>query len=324
MKVLDRTISQLTLPTPFAVGDTHVYLIKGDMLTLVDAGVKTKAAWQALKIQLRELGYHPYDIEQIILTHHHPDHIGLVGEFPRVERIAAHENVQAWLTRDEAFLKHYLQFFKTFFKMCGIDDIEQSIFDEFKQMMSLAGEGEVTDVLNEGDILPGHGEWRVIETKGHAQSHLSFLREDDGILLGGDHILDHISSNPLLEPPKMGETHRPKPLLQYRTNLKKCLSLGISTVLPGHGLLVKNIDELIPKRLAKQDQRAAKVLALLEKRPLTPFQICQEIFPTRYRSQLDLTMSETIGQLDLLEARGDVSHRNHRGVLVYAATLNGD
>lgn len=78
MKVLDQTISQITIPTPFAVGDVHVYLIKGDTLSLVDAGVKTKRAWEAVQTQLKELGYFPSDIEQIILTHHHPDHIGLI------------------------------------------------------------------------------------------------------------------------------------------------------------------------------------------------------------------------------------------------------
>lgn len=86
-----QTISQLTVPTPFAVGDAHVYLLKGDTLSLVDAGVKTKAAWEALKTQLRQLGYAPNDIEQIILTHHHPDHIGLIEAFPRAERIVAHQ-----------------------------------------------------------------------------------------------------------------------------------------------------------------------------------------------------------------------------------------
>src|SRR5690625_484251 len=105
MKVLDKTISQLTLPTPFAIGDTHTYLLKGDILTLVDAGVKTKEAWEALKSQLKELGYYPNDIEQIILTHHHPDHIGLVEQFPRAEHVVAHKNVDLWLTRNESFFR---------------------------------------------------------------------------------------------------------------------------------------------------------------------------------------------------------------------------
>src|SRR5690625_6240969 len=92
LKILNQTIHQLTLPTPFAVGDVHVYLIKGDMLSLVDAGVKTKEAWESLTHQLKQLGYRPEDIEQLILTHHHPDHIGLIEEFPRLHHISAHKH----------------------------------------------------------------------------------------------------------------------------------------------------------------------------------------------------------------------------------------
>lgn len=112
MKVLHDTIHQLTIPTPFAVGDVHVYLLKGDVLSLVDAGVRTKEAWEALVLQLKQLGYSPNDIEQHILTHHHPDHIGLVGEFPRAHSIVGHSFNEPWLTKDESFFNRYEQFLR--------------------------------------------------------------------------------------------------------------------------------------------------------------------------------------------------------------------
>ncbi|HLR51859.1 MAG TPA: MBL fold metallo-hydrolase [Candidatus Avamphibacillus sp.] len=320
VKVLDKTVNQITIPTPYAVGDAHVYLLKGDTLSLVDTGVKTKEAWEALNTQLREIGYYPHDIEQIILTHHHVDHIGLVDEFPRVEHIVAHENLHSWLTKDKAFFQYYVNFFKKFFANCGVPEEFYFIIEQLQKMFTLGGDGELTATLCEGDTLPGHEEWQVIETKGHAQSHLSFLRASDGTFIGGDHVLQHISSNPLLEPPKMGENNRPRPLLQYRANLEKCLSLGIEVVLPGHGELVTNIDELIQSRLAKQEKRANKVLTLLEHKTLTPFQVCQKLFPKKYQSQLDLTMSETIGQLDYLEAKGLVAKEINDNVFSYYVT----
>lgn len=319
MKVLDKTISQLTIPTPFAVGDTHVYLIKGDILSLVDAGVKTKEAWEALKSQLKELGYYPNDIEQIILTHHHPDHIGLIEQFPRAEHIVAHKNVDLWLTRDEPFFQHYENFFKEFFIACGVPKRFESELNNLRAPLQYAGEGKLTAMLDEGDVLPGHEDWQVIETKGHAQSHLSFLRESDGTFIGGDHLLHHISPNPLLEPPHDGAKEREKPLLQYRANLLKCLSLGIKMVLPGHGDSFSDVETLIPVRLEKQEQRANKVRSLLVEKAQTPFQICQHIFPKHYENELDLTMSETIGQLDFLEDRNTVEKSVEDGVLFYRA-----
>lgn len=226
MQVLDKTIQQLTVPTPFAVGDVHLYLMKGDMLSLVDAGVKTKEAWQAVTEQLKETGYHPEDIEQIILTHHHPDHTGLTEQFPRLKHITAHRNVDVWLRRDEIFFQRYERFFRDFFIQSGIPALFQGFLEELRKPLIYAGRGEVTDVLDEGDVLPGHGEWRVIETKGHAQSHLSFFRQEDGLFIGGDHLLKSITPNPLIEPPSISSGERPRPILQYRRNLRKCLEIG--------------------------------------------------------------------------------------------------
>ena len=317
MKVLDKTVSQITIPTPFAVGDVHVYLIKGDTLSLIDAGVKTKEAWDAIKLQLKELGYCPDDIEQIILTHHHPDHIGLVEMFPRLKRLIAHKNVDLWLTRNEEFFKDYEEFFRQYFLKCGIPVYLHKVLDKIRDPLQFAGEGKLTMTIAEGDYIPGHEEWKVIETKGHAQSHLSFLRKTDGVFIGGDHLLHHISPNPLIEPPINSSMERPKPMLQYRDNLKKCLDLKINTVLPGHGKVFSDTKEIIPQRLKKQEQRAAKVFSMLKEKSQTPFQLCQQIFPKQYENQIELTMSETIGQLDYLEDEGCIGKQYDDDVYVY-------
>ncbi|WP_100010730.1 MBL fold metallo-hydrolase [Lentibacillus sediminis] len=319
MQVLDKTIKQLTVPTPFAVGDVHVYLLKGDMLSLVDAGVKTKEAWQAVTEQLKESGYHPEDIEQIILTHHHPDHTGLIEQFPRLKHIAAHQNVDVWLRRDEAYFRGYEHFFHVLFIQSGIPARFQGFLDQMRKPLILAGRGEVTDALDEGDTLPGHGEWQVIETKGHAQSHLSFFRQEDGLFIGGDHLLKSISPNPLIEPPGDPSAERPRPILQYRRNLQKCLELGITKVLPGHGDVFSDLEEILPKQMKRQVQRAEKVYQLIAAEAQSPFQLCQKIFPRQYESQLELTMSETFAQLDYLEDEGKIEQAMEEGRLMYAA-----
>lgn len=317
MQVLHDTIKKLTIPTPFAVGDTHVYLVKGDRLSLVDAGVKTYEAWEALQTQLKDLGYHPNDIEQIILTHHHPDHTGLVEQFPRADALIGHKNNDLWLTRDQEFFKRYVQFYRDFFIASGVPKSFKGFMEKLEEPMQYGGEGKLTTFLEENNRLPGHEDWQVIDTKGHAQSHLSFFRESDGAFIGGDHILEHITPNPIIEPPHDGEEERAKPLVQYRSNLLKCLSLGISTVYPGHGINVTNLDELVPRQLKRQEQRATKVFQMLQEEQQTPYQVCQKLFPKQIHTQLDLTMSETIGQLDFLEDRGKVRKEIHDGIHYY-------
>ncbi|MFS0672743.1 MBL fold metallo-hydrolase [Ornithinibacillus sp. 179-J 7C1 HS] len=318
MTVAKKTIHQITVPTPFAVGDTHVYLLKGEMLSLVDAGIRTEAAWVALVDQLKDLGYMPNDIEQVVLTHHHPDHTGLIDRFDKVENIIGHKNVEPWLTRDEDYFNHFETFYYEYFNLNGVPSRFREVLKKLRGQLDWAGEGKLTIPIDEGDTLPGHPEFKVVETKGHAQSHLSFLK-DDGTFIGGDHLLHHISPNPIMEPPLIGKTDRPKPLLQYRANLNKCLSLDINVVLPGHGKIFHDVSEVVSRALTKQETRANKVLSLLKEYAQTPFQLCEQIFPRQYETQIDLTMSETIGQLDYLEDNGLVTKTIEDGVFYYHA-----
>ncbi|MDC3414473.1 MBL fold metallo-hydrolase [Aquibacillus sp. 3ASR75-11] len=317
MTVKNKMIHQLTVPTPFPVGDVHLYLLEGDMLTIVDAGVKTKEAWEALLVQLKEIGYTPADVEQVILTHHHPDHIGLVDQFPKVKGIYGHTNNDYWLTRDEAFFQRYQTFFEELYERSGVPDSYKKFLQTLRAPLKFAGEGKLSGCLVEGDFLPGHADWSVIETPGHAQSHLSFFRESDGVLLAGDHLLHHISSNPLLEPPIDPSNERPKPLLQYRDAMKKCLQYDITTVYPGHGPYFSDVRNLIDIRLEKQEQRAGKVLSFLKEGGLTAFQVCALLFQKQMDKEFGLTMSETIGQLDYLEDQQKIRKEIEYGVWKY-------
>jgi glyoxylase-like metal-dependent hydrolase (beta-lactamase superfamily II) len=69
----------LPIPTPFAVGRVNCYLIEDDPLTLVDTGPNSGKALDALERALREHGHRIEDLERIVITHQHLDHLGLVG-----------------------------------------------------------------------------------------------------------------------------------------------------------------------------------------------------------------------------------------------------
>ena len=70
-----------------------------------------------------------------------------------------------------------------------------------KRSVELMGERPLDLILAEGDALPGHAGWTVMETPGHAQSHIVFWNEENGTMIGGDLVLEKVSSNPLIEPP---------------------------------------------------------------------------------------------------------------------------
>jgi len=311
-------VHRITVPTPFPVGDVHMYVIAGDRLTLVDAGVKTEEAWERFVQCLGEIGYQPKDIEQIVITHHHPDHVGLLDYFPHAP-VIGHPKADPFLRRDRSFVDWYVRFFEEFFSECGVDRRLFSQLSKEGGSLRYASRRTVDIAVTEGDAVPGMPGWQVIETPGHAQSHIALYRQDDGLLIGGDHLLLHISPNPMMEPPAEGETRRPKPLLQYNESLQKMLKYDIARSLNGHGEDATDIPALVRERLAKQHQRAERVLEMVKERPHTVFDVCQKLFPTAYERQLMLTMSETIGQLDYLEANGYVRKKQEEGHYIYEA-----
>jgi glyoxylase-like metal-dependent hydrolase (beta-lactamase superfamily II) len=158
----------------------------------------------------------------------------------------------------------------------------------------------LTSFVKEGDMLDGLSDWRIYETPGHASSHLVLFDEKSGTMIGGDLILAHISPNPLIEPPYLGEKERRKSMIDYVASIKKMLKLPINRVLPGHGETVQNVQQLLEERLHQQEKRATKVEAFVKENPATVYEICQHLFPKVFEKQLLLTLSETLGQVDYL------------------------
>lgn len=310
-------IAKIIIPTPFPVGDVNVYVVKGERLTLVDVGPKTDEAWKALTEQLKELKLTPDDIEQVVLTHHHPDHSGLLDYFSPVLEVYGHRYNQRWISRTDQFLKAHDEFYLQLFGEFGIPEQYFPLIGALKKTLRFACHRSLTGELAEGDTPFGLGEWRVVETPGHAQSHIGLLREKDGVYIGGDHLLAHISPNPLLEPPLSGEMVRPKPQLQYNESLRKLSKLPIQLVYSGHGDDIYQVNSLIEKRLARQHDRAMNVRKWLEAESLTVFDICRRLFPMVYEKELSLTISETIAQLDYLLAIGEINVKKEEKAFFY-------
>jgi glyoxylase-like metal-dependent hydrolase (beta-lactamase superfamily II) len=313
-------IAKLTLPTPFPVGDVHTYLIKGDKLTLVDAGVKTDEAWEAFNFQLDQLKIAPEEIEQVILTHHHPDHVGLLDFLPASLEVHAHPLNERWVNRTPDFAAEHNRFFTGLYRAFGVpESFYMPFVQRMAKMLRFSCNRPLTGYLHENDIPVGLHDWRAIETPGHAQGHIALWREKDGVLIGGDVLLAHISPNPLLEPPPPGELERPMPQLQYNESLRKLQEYPVSIVHAGHGEDFGNIVPLIEKRLARQHERAMKVKMMLKQEPKTPFEICQRLFPAVYQKELSLTISETVAQLDYLLSLGEIAIIEEDAALLYAA-----
>jgi glyoxylase-like metal-dependent hydrolase (beta-lactamase superfamily II) len=173
---------------------------------------------------------------------------------------------------------------------------------------------------DDGDTvdLAGHA-WDVLYTPGHAITHVCFHQPDLRALLSGDHLLGEITSNPLIEAPLPGQRTRPRTLPDYIQSLERVAALRVLWVYPGHGAPFQGHRKLIKERLAFHDRRAAKLLGFLADGPASVYDLSRRLFPNLAGVELFLGLSETLGHLDVLEDRGQVTVQSAGRVLQYAA-----
>lgn len=288
------SIYPIKIPTPFAVGDVFSYLIKDDKNVLVDTGQYTDDAFECVRHHLNEQGLVIEDLDEIWLTHGHPDHYGqaaLLADRAGVPVIGHPLERSNFGGNDDAEL------FEAFFQKHGIpqDDIENMVNQlDWLQQFQLPIEPEW---IQEGAVLSsGDLSFEVVHTPGHAPGHVSYQSEI-GVIFGGDLLLEHISTNALIN--FDAETNqRNRSLLQYRKSLKWIREQG-GLVLPGHGKIIEHAASVADHHLNEHQNRYNKIRRLLREEPMTLLTLSQRIFPDAIKKgALFLVLSEVLGYLD--------------------------
>ncbi|WP_051330845.1 MBL fold metallo-hydrolase [Aneurinibacillus terranovensis] len=320
MNKVKTDLLSLRIPTPFSVGPVNVYLIKGETVTLVDAGPKTREAWHLLDEFIKRAGLDWHDVDQLFLTHPHVDHSGLVGEIlHRADvNVIAHPHAVPYMELTKDFMYYHDHYFRQFYLEHGVPDALLRAVDEFRSSMNTYTESApVHHAMEGGAELPGNPEWTVVFTPGHTQNHLSLYREKDGIMLVGDFLIKEVPANAFIEPPFDPKGERARPILVYRKAMQEIFRLPVTRMYSGHGEEITDYRSLITSRLNRNWTRAERLVQFLQEGEKTAFQLSAEIFPKIYQTQLPLTMSDTVGHLDLLEESGRVSVRKQGGQNVY-------
>lgn len=308
-------IHKIILPTPYPIGDVNAFLVKGDKLSLFDVGPKTQAAFDALNRGISEAGYRMEEIEQVVLTHHHPDHAGWVDAFPNAE-IIGHEYNDHFLRRTPEFMAYRSNFYREQMQLQAVPEKYLEKIVESKEALKLYGSTPLTKYLDDGEEVPGHPGLKAIYTPGHAQSHLIFLDESTNEVIGGDLLLDKVAANPLVEPPIDLSNSRPKALIQQQESLKHLLELDVAKVYAGHGEEIVEVNELIKQRLGKDQMRLKQLVRHIDS-PKTVIELTMDLYQAHYKTELGLTLSKTLGYLDCLVRDGLVSEEIVNGVTVY-------
>lgn len=319
----DQGIHRLAIPTPFAVGRVNVYLIEDDPLTLVDAGPNSGRALDELQMRLRDRGHSIDDIELILLTHQHIDHLGLV------DIVASHSKADvAAIDVAVPFVENYSQaaaeddrFATDLMLRHGMpEDVVRALGSVSQAFRAWGAKAKVSRVLRDGEKIELRD--RVLETHfrpGHSPTDTVFYDAERKTLLAADHLLRHISSNPLMSRP-VGATERQQSLVIYLESLAKTKEMDIDLVLPGHGDPITDHRTLIDERFALHRRRAEKIHKLISERSRTAYELAQALWGNIAVTQAFLTLSEVLGHTDILQNEGRVREVDEEGVVRFEAT----
>jgi glyoxylase-like metal-dependent hydrolase (beta-lactamase superfamily II) len=323
----DAGIHRLSIPTPFMVGRVNAYLIEDEPLTLIDSGPNSAKALDELEQQLAARGHTIEDLELLVISHQHIDHFGLASILARRSgaEVAALDVLAPFLANYGKETDLDDSFAQALMLRHGIPaDVVTALRAVSASFRGWGSPVEVTRPLAPGgEIELRDRTLRVLHRPGHSPSDTVFFDESRKLLLSADHLIAHISSNPLLARPLGAEPDvggpRPQALLTYMRSLEQTRAMELSLVLPGHGRPIEDHATLIDERFRMHRRRAEKIAKLIAGGPRTAHEIAQELWGNVAVTQAFLTLSEVLGHVDLLLVDERVVEREDDGVVRFVA-----
>jgi len=320
-------IHRLAIPTPFQVGRINAYLIEDSPLTLVDSGPNSGKALDELEQALAARGHEVEDLELLIITHQHIDHFGLASILARRSgaEVAALDQLAPFLLRfgeeadlDDRFAQH------TMLRHGIPGDVVSALRAVSASFRGWGSAVEVTRPLADGSTVELRDRTlQVHHRPGHSPSDTVFWDQERALLIGADHLIKHISSNPLIARPLDAEDDyegpRPQALVTYMSSLQKTRAMDLELVLAGHGDPIAGHVALIDKRFRMHERRAEKINGLIAEQPRTAYEIAQALWGNVAVTQAYLTLSEVLGHVDLLLRDALVVEAEDGGIVRFQA-----
>lgn len=325
---IDSGIYRIKVPLPgLELGYLNSYLIKSEGgCCLIDLGPKKENSLKKIK---KELETNPCNINEILFTHFHPDHIGMFNKFRKSSDVKPEVRISSEETR---FMKRYLENFDSlwteqldFANLNGVpEEITQTI-GEVKP--NPEEENAYSDIIrlnkplkDGGEIRIGEHSIRAIKTPGHSPGHVCYYDSKKKLLFVGDHLLKE--TTPSVVQIKKDEN----PLNDYLESLDKIKDLEVDKILPGHGEPYRNHNSRVKELIQHHEKRLLEVKSIIGEGKLSPYEIAKKVdwdvdlpnwedFPL---FQKWMATGETLAHLSLLEGRNEVIREKTNGTNRYS------
>jgi glyoxylase-like metal-dependent hydrolase (beta-lactamase superfamily II) len=312
-------IWRLRLPLPW-LGVPHVnaYAVAaGSGVVLFDTGMHEPGSYAQLERALDQAGLSVDHIRLVVCTHAHSDHYGLAA--PICEAAGcdlwmhpAHAHMTAGFEDPEKALDRRVE-------VARQSGVPMAALERYREESRNREPGIAAVKLPDRELVEGVevdtdlGRWRVVETPGHAPSHVVLHQPERGLLISGDHVLGRPSLF-------FDYGYTPDPVGEYLTSLEKVRALGVDLILAGHGRPARDLEGHIDAHLDLVDAALARVRAALEGEPRTAFEIVgtglglERVPPAAMNWAMSLTLCylrrlEKTGQAERVEGEDPVRWR---------------
>ena len=309
------------MPLPFSLKWINLWLLEdGDGWTVVDTGIpnsETKAHWRT--IFDNELQGRP--VRRVIVTHMHPDHIGLAGWMTKKWQC------DLWISRLEYVTCRMLvadtgreapDAGVKFYRAAGWTQEQIDIYvDKFGGFGKAVSQlPDAFQRLSDGDAISiGGRTWRIVTGCGHSPEHACLWCPELNVFIAGDQILPRISSNVSVFPTEP-EADPLSDWINSCRKLKATIPEGV-LVLPAHNepfhgahkrldSLVEGHETALSRLLSRLDQpkRAVDLFGAVLARAIGP-------------DVLGMATGETMAHLNCLKRRGLVTSEQDGGTTLY-------
>jgi glyoxylase-like metal-dependent hydrolase (beta-lactamase superfamily II) len=308
----------LELPLPFELESVNVYLVKlTDGYMLIDCGMNFEPAYETLCAAIAKRGIAWSGIRQILLTHMHPDHMGMAARLL--------ELTGAGLSMHQAELKQLrlvtgsgqrIPWLDEVYQQAGVPPgLEEKMDRHFSGIRKNFHDLVPARLFSGGETIPtALGPLEVLWTSGHSPGHICLYSRERKVLFSGDQILEKITPNIAWHPGR-------DMLAEFLESLQRLVPLEVDMILPGHAEPFSGHRDWIVQTTRHHRERCDEILGLVRKTPQTAHQMVAELW-RRHLSPINhhFAIFEVLAHLEYMQRRGEVHHHTtpgHAGPIIW-------
>jgi len=317
-QALGQGVSLITLPLPFrSPPSINAYVIEGDEgLTLIDCGTDWPEGFEALTTGLAAVGLEPSGIHTLVVSHLHPDHVGMAPRLTREwgVKTVMHSRAAKLIDRYNDS-DGYVRRTRDLADRHGVPPASYADFVDVGARPDWMPPIDPPDqVVDDGDRISIDRDRRfeVLHTPGHEPAHICLLDSRTGALFSGDHILPRIT-------PFVGYDELFEDVLgEFLESLARIEQLQVGLTYPAHGALVEHGSARAEQLVAHHLRRLADMVEVIGPEGSSAWEVMEKVFrPNLGPVEQRLALRETIAHLEHLRLRGRLAVLERRGALRY-------